>query len=76
MLYTLLDTCCGRLLVGTQPVSEGKRRLMKMCLDAETKNINGVLYVHDEVTQETPIVLDPAHKSAIWGLCVQYSGLE
>lgn len=71
----ILDSFIGRYLIGTQPQSEGRRRLIKMAVDDETKATNGSFYVDDKLATEAPEVLDQANKDKIWDLCVKFSGL-
>ena len=74
LVMKILDSFIGRALVKTQPVSEGRRRLIRLALDDDTKT-TGLFYSDDAVTEEAKEVQDKVNKEKIWDLCVQYSGL-
>ncbi|KAF6024913.1 hypothetical protein EB796_016750 [Bugula neritina] len=73
MMY-VLDSFIGRLFVKSSPVSEGRRRIVSMCVDEETKTC-GLFYHRSKPTPEAAEVLHSEHKEKIWSLCVKYSGL-
>ena len=71
----VLDSFIGRALFSSQPISEGRRRLISLALDDDTKT-TGLFYCRGTVTEEAKEVQDKVNKEKIWDLCVQYSGLE
>lgn len=69
-----MDTFIGRAIAESKPVSEGRRRIIRMAVGEDTAT-TGLFYIDDTPAPEAAEVLSGENKEKIWPLCVRYSGL-